>query len=172
MLRLKYLDGGHGQGCNNEDDAFTLARRRFHHFTFYGFMLCFAATALGTVYHYALGWQAPYDFPSLPKILGAVGGVALLVGTAGLWKLNRSRHPLHGDAAQKPMDLGFIALLFLISLSGLALWLLRSSPAMAIILCVHLGSVMALFLTMPYGKFAHGFFRSAALLRYAVEKRR
>ncbi len=26
VLRLKYLDGGHGEGCNNEDDAFTLSR--------------------------------------------------------------------------------------------------------------------------------------------------
>src|SRR5690606_40868595 len=36
-LRLKYLDGGHGHGCNEADDRFTLWRRRFHHFTFYGF---------------------------------------------------------------------------------------------------------------------------------------
>lgn len=171
VLQLKYLDGGHGQGCNNEDDKFTLSRRRFHHLTFYGFMLCFAATSLATVYHYALGWQAPYDLPSLPKVLGAVGGVALMLGTAGLWVLHRRRHPLHGDVAQKPMDLGFIALLFLISASGLALWLGRNTPAMALLLCLHLGAVMALFLTMPYGKFAHGFFRSASLLRYAVEKR-
>ncbi|HUG59725.1 MAG TPA: tricarballylate utilization 4Fe-4S protein TcuB, partial [Candidimonas sp.] len=171
VLQLKYLDGGHGEGCNNEDDKFTLSRRRFHHLTFYGFMLCFAATSLATVYHYAFGWQAPYDLPSLPKVLGAVGGIALMIGTAGLWSLHRRRHPLHGDSAQKPMDLGFIALLFLISVSGLALWLGRGTPAMALLLCLHLGAVMALFLTMPYSKFAHGFFRSAALLRYAVEKR-
>jgi citrate/tricarballylate utilization protein len=171
VLKLKYLDGGHGEGCNNEDDKFTLSRRRFHHLTFYGFMLCFAATSLATVYHYVFGLQAPYDLPSLPKILGAVGGVALMIGTAGLWYLHRRRHPLHGDAAQKPMDLGFIALLFLISASGLALWLGRGTSAMALLLCLHLGAVMALFLTMPYSKFAHGFFRSAALLRYAVEKR-
>jgi citrate/tricarballylate utilization protein len=38
-------------------------------------------------------------------------------------------------------------------------------------LAVHLGVVMALFATLPYGKFAHGVFRSAALLRYAVERR-
>jgi citrate/tricarballylate utilization protein len=31
--------------------------------------------------------------------------------------------------------------------------------------------VMALFATMPYGKFAHGVFRMASLLRFAVEKR-
>lgn len=171
VLLLKYLDGGHGEGCNNEDDAFTLSRRRAHHLTFYGFMLCFAATSLATVYHYAFGWIAPYDLPSLPKVLGAIGGVSMLLGTAGLFKLNLQRHPMHGDAAQKPMDLGFIALLFLTSLSGLALWLGRGSAALPTLLAIHLGVVMALFATLPYGKFTHGIFRTAALLRYAVEKR-
>lgn len=171
VLRLKYLDGGHGDGCHNEDDAYTLSRRRFHHLTFYGFMLCFAATSLATVYHYVFGWAAPYDLPSIPKLLGAVGGVMLMLGTAGLWHLNRTRHALHGDAQQKPMDLGFIALLFLVSSSGLALWLARSTPALALLLCLHLGAVMALFATLPYGKFAHGVFRTASLLRHAIEKR-
>jgi len=171
VLRLKYLDGGHGQGCNEANDAWTLARRRCHHLTFYGFMLCFAATGLGTIYHYLFGWVAPYDLPSLPKLLGAVGGVMLMAGTAGLWHLNRRRHPAHGDAQQKPMDLGFIALLFLVAASGMALWLARATPALALLLCLHLGAVMALFLMMPYGKFAHGIFRTAALLRHATEKR-
>jgi citrate/tricarballylate utilization protein len=171
VLRLKYLDGGHGAGCNNEDDAFTQSRRRFHHLTFYGFMLCFAATSVATIYHYAFGWIAPYELPSLPKLLGVVGGISLMIGTAGLWHLNRKRDPMHGDLKQKPMDLGFIALLFLTSASGIALWLGRGTPAMAILLCLHLGAVMALFATLPYGKFGHGIFRSAALLRHAIEKR-
>ncbi|VTU46019.1 tricarballylate utilization 4Fe-4S protein TcuB [Variovorax sp. PBL-E5] len=171
VLRLRYLDGGHGDGCHNEDDAYTLARRRFHHLTFYGFLLCFAATSVATLYHYAFGWAAPYALPSVPKLLGVVGGISLMLGTAGLWRLNRKRHPLHGDPAQKPMDLGFIALLFLTSASGLALWLGRGTPALTLLLCLHLGAVMALFVTMPYGKFGHGIFRSAALLRHAVEKR-
>jgi citrate/tricarballylate utilization protein len=42
---------------------------------------------------------------------------------------------------------------------------------MALWLAINLGTVMALFLTMPYGKFAHGVFRSAALLKYTIEKR-
>lgn len=171
VLRLKYLDGGHGEGCNNEDDAFTQSRRRFHHLTFYGFMLCFAATSVATIYHYAFGWVAPYELPSLPKLLGVVGGISLMIGTAGLWHLNRKRDPMHGDLKQKPMDLGFIALLFLTSASGIALWLGRGTPALAILLCLHLGAVMALFATLPYGKFGHGIFRSAALLRHAIEKR-
>ena len=170
-LQLKYLGGGHGDGCNNEDDAFTLARKRMHHLTFYGFMLCFAATSVATVYHYAFDWPAPYDFFSLPKILGTVGGIALAVGTLGLWRLNLARDPQHGDAQQRPMDRGFIALLFFISVTGLALMLSKNTSAMPVLLAVHLGMVMALFLTLPYGKFAHGIFRTAALLRFAVEKR-
>jgi citrate/tricarballylate utilization protein len=69
------------------------------------------------------------------------------------------------------MDRGFIALLFLISLSGLALLVWRDTVAMALLLAVHLGTVMAFFVTLPYGKFAHGVFRSAALLKFAIEKR-
>ena len=42
---------------------------------------------------------------------------------------------------------------------------------MALLLAVHLGVVMALFATLPYGKFAHGIYRSAALLNWAIEKR-
>ncbi|WP_413816451.1 tricarballylate utilization 4Fe-4S protein TcuB [Pigmentiphaga sp.] len=171
-LRLKYLDGGHGKGCNEADDAFTLARRRFHHFTFYGFMLCFAATCVATLYHYVLGLPAPYAWSSLPVLLGTAGGIGLLIGPAGLLWLNMRRHPQHGDAAQRPMDRGFICLLFFTSLTGLALLAGRDTSAMGLLLAVHLGFVMALFLTLPYGKFAHGIYRSAALLKWNLERRR
>ena len=171
-LTLKNLGGGHGQGCNNEDDHWTLWRRRFHHLTFYGFMLCFASTSLATVYHYLLDLKAPYALTSLPVLLGIVGGVGLLIGPLGLGWLHLKRHPQQGDMAQRPMDLGFIALLFLISLTGLLLMVLRDTSAMALLLAVHLGIVMALFLTLPYGKFAHGVYRSLALLQNAGELRR
>ncbi|TSA12642.1 MAG: tricarballylate utilization 4Fe-4S protein TcuB [Betaproteobacteria bacterium] len=170
-LSLKYLDGGHGEGCNEADDRFTLWRRRFHHLTFYGFLLCFASTSVATLYHYLLGWSAPYALVSLPVLLGTAGGIGLLIGPSGLLWLNLRRHPLHGDAAQRPMDLGFIALLLLASASGIALLAWRDSGAMALLLALHLGIVMALFLTLPYGKFAHGVYRTAALLKWAIEKR-
>ena len=172
VLSLHYLGGGHGEGCNNASDAFSLARRRFHHLTFYGFMLCFASTCVATLYHYLLKLEAPYALASLPVVLGAAGGIGLLAGPAGLLWLNLKRHPQHGDVAQRPMDRGFIALLLLTSASGLALLMLRDTSMMALLLAVHLGIVMALFLTLPYGKFAHGIYRSAALLKWAVEKRR
>ena len=42
---------------------------------------------------------------------------------------------------------------------------------MPALLLVHLGLVMALFLTLPYGKFAHGVYRGAALLKWSIERR-
>ena len=171
VATLRYLGGGHGEGCNEEDDRFTPMRRRFHQLTLYGFLLCFAATSVATLYHYMFGWEAPYPWTSLPVILGSLGGIGLLFGPAGLLWLNLRRDPQHGDSAQHGMDRGFIALLFLISATGFALLLLRDTRFMALWLAIHLGTVMALFLTMPYGKFAHGVFRSAALLKYAIEKR-
>jgi citrate/tricarballylate utilization protein len=171
-LTLTYLGGGHGKGCNNADDRFSLARRRFHHLTFYGFMLCFASTSVATLYHYLLGLHAPYPLLSLPVLLGTVGGIGLLVGPAGLLVLNYRRDPQHGDADQRPMDRGFIGLLLAVSASGLALLAWRDSAAMALLLALHLGVVMALFLTLPYGKFAHGIYRCAALLKFAIERRR
>ena len=171
VLALKYLDGGHGDGCNNEDDRFSHLRRRFHHLTFYGFMLCFAATSVATLYHYALGMPAPYGYASLPKLLGISGGISLMFGTAGLFWLNLRRHPLQQDIAQRPMDRGFIALLFLTAASGLALMLAKGSALLPLSLCIHLGAVMALFATLPYGKFAHGIYRGAALLKWSIERR-
>jgi len=171
VLALTYLDGGHGDGCNEADDKFTLARRRFHHFTFYGFMSCFAATAVATLYHYLLGLHAPYALDSLPVILGTVGGIGLLIGPAGLLWLNLQRDPKRGDPAQRAMDRGFIALLLVVAATGLGLLAVRENAAMPLLLALHLGAVIALFATLPYGKFAHGIFRTAALLKSAIEKR-
>jgi citrate/tricarballylate utilization protein len=171
VLTLKYLEGGHEEGCNNADDAFSLARQRFHHLTFYGFLSCFAATCVATLYHYLLNLDAPYPLISVPVVLGTLGGISLLTGTAGLLWLGLTRNSRQGDVAQRPMDRGFIALLMLSSVSGLALLALRESTAMTALLVVHLGIVMGLFLTLPYGKFVHGIYRSAALLKWAIEKR-
>lgn len=169
---MKHLHG-HGEvGCTYPDAYHSHWRRRFHHFTFYGFMLAFAATVTGTIYHYVFGWEAPYDFLSLPKLLGTLGGIGLMIGPAGLLYLKLVRDQNTADVRQMGMDVAFIALLWLTGATGLALMLLRETSVMGVMLVVHLGCVMALFLTMPYGKFVHGFYRLLAVYRNALERRR
>ncbi len=167
---LRYLDGG-GVGCFNEDERPTDRRRFFHHLTFYGFLLCFAATCVGTLYHYLLAREAPYAWWDLPVVLGTLGGIGLLIGPIGLLVARQTRDPALADQARTGMDVAFIVMLFLTSLTGLALLLLRETAAMGPLLALHLGVVFALFITMPYGKFVHGLYRFAALVRYARERK-
>jgi citrate/tricarballylate utilization protein len=167
---LRYLDGGKG-GCNNETDKPDDGRKLYHHATFYGFMLCFASTCVATVYHYAFGWHAPYPVYDLPVVLGTLGGVGLVIGTAGLLAAKIRRPAYLKDQSRTGMDVAFLVMLFLTAATGLALLAFRDGPAMGILLALHLGVVFSLFLTMPYGKFVHGIYRYLALVRYARESR-
>jgi citrate/tricarballylate utilization protein len=167
---LKYLHGS-GESCTIEENVRTPWRRWFHHMTFYGFLLCFAATSVASVYHYVLRWEAPYPFLSLPVILGTLGGIGLAIGPVGLWALRARRNPTTVDPGQEGLDRAFILLLVLTSVTGLALLLFRDSAAMGLLLLVHLAVVLTLFVTLPFGKFVHGLYRVAALIRYARESR-
>jgi citrate/tricarballylate utilization protein len=168
--QLRYLDGG-GVGCFNEDDQPTDRRKIFHHLTFYGFILCFAATCVARLYHYLLGREAPYAWWDLPVVLGTLGGIGLLIGPLGLLAAKSRRDPELADSARSGMDAAFILMLFLTSATGIALLLLRDTAAMGPLLAVHLGFVFALFITLPYGKFVHGLYRFVALVRYARERK-
>jgi citrate/tricarballylate utilization protein len=146
---LHYLGGG-GAGCTSEDERPSQLRR---------------------VYHYALGWQAPYGWTSAPVILGTLGGIGLLIGPAGLYALSCRRDPVLTDPSRRGMDVAFLAMLFLTSLTGLLLLVVRDTPVMGMTLALHLGFVLGLFLSMPYGKFVHGLYRFLALAKYARERR-
>jgi citrate/tricarballylate utilization protein len=170
-LTLRYLGGG-GDGCTYPDERPSQLRRAFHHVTFYGFMLCFAATCVATVYHYVWHRPAPYPFASWPVVLGTLGGIGLLIGPAGLLWLKAVRDRSLTIPRQSGMDVAFLVLLVLVSITGLLLLALRESAPMGTLLAVHLGTVMALFLTLPYGKFVHAVYRFAALVRYHLERKR
>jgi citrate/tricarballylate utilization protein len=167
---LRYLDGG-GVGCFNEDERPTDRRKIYHHFTFYGFLLCFASTSVATLYHYLLAREAPYAWWDLPVVLGTLGGIGLLIGPLGLLAEKFRRDSALADERQTGMDVAFILMLFLTGLTGLALLFWRETSAMGFLLALHLGAVSALFITLPYGKFVHGIYRYVALVRYARERR-
>jgi citrate/tricarballylate utilization protein len=166
-MTLANLKGG-GEGCYVRagfDHPPEVTRRWFHHLTVYGFLLCFASTALGTFYHYALKAPAPYAFTHPVVVLGTLGGIGLLIGPAGLIWLKRRHDRELLDASQSGLDRGFTWLLFATSATGLALMVWRDTGAMPFLLALHLGVVLALFLTLPYGKFVHGLYRYLALAR-------
>ena len=171
MLTLRHLHGS-GADCTSAEEERAPLRRWFHHCTFYGFLLCFASTSVAALYHVVFGWLAPYPYGSLPVLLGMAGGAGLLIGPAGLLMLRGRRDPALGDPDQRGLDESFIALLFLTSLTGFLLLALRERAVMSAVLVVHLGVVLALFVTLPYGKFVHGIYRTAALIQYAMESRR
>ena len=168
--RLRYLDGG-GVGCFNEDERPTDHRKIYHHLTFYGFLLCFAATSVATLYHYLLAREAPYAWWDLPVLLGTLGGIGLLIGPAGLLIEKFKRDAALVDEKRTGMDTAFILMLLLTSMTGLALLAWRDTVAMGPLLALHLGVVFSLFITLPYSKFVHGLYRYAALVRYARERR-
>jgi citrate/tricarballylate utilization protein len=62
-----------------------------------------------------------------------------------------------------------LAQLLLASVTGLLLLAQRDTAAMGILLAVHLGVIFSFFVTAPYSMFVHGVYRSAALLRNALE---
>ena len=171
MLTLRFLGGG-GHGCNYPDEAFSMNRRYFHHATFYGFLLCFAATTLAFFYEHALGLYAPYPVSSAPVLLGLTGGLALCIGTGGLYYLKGKMDQAPASPFTTGMDRSFIILLFLVSASGLLVLFFRSTALMGLLLTIHLGLVLAFFLTAPYGKMLHGLYRYFALVRNAQEQSR
>lgn len=168
--RLRYLDGG-GPGCSDGGALRADRRRHAHHATFYGFLLCFAATTAATAYHYVLGRPAPYPWWDLPVVLGTLGGIGLIIGPIGLLRAKRERSEVLVHLDSRGMDTAFLTMLVATSITGLALLVLRATPLMGLLLALHLGVVFALFLTMPHGKFVHGIYRFAALVRYAMERR-
>lgn len=168
-LGLRYLRGG-GPGCAYPEERPSSVRRIYHSFVFWGFLADFVSTTLAFIDQDVLHLLPPYPPTSAPVIFGSVGGVALIVGTAGLiwckWKSDRAP----ATASAYSMDYTFLVVLGLTALTGMLTLLFRATPALGVLLVLHLASIAALFITAPYGKFVHFLYRSLALVRYHAEQ--
>ena len=162
---LRWLDGGSDDCYVPDPGTPSPWRRRFHHLVAYGFGFAFLATIAAAVAEHFLGKLPPYPWASVPVISGLLGGVMIIVGCLGMLK---TRHPV--DPGQGSLGITFIVLLLVTAASGCLLLILRESSVMGLLLAFHLVCVFALFLTVPYGKFVHAFYRFAALLKSAGER--
>jgi citrate/tricarballylate utilization protein len=167
---LRYLRGG-GPGCNYPDERPNMSRRVLHSLVFYGFISAFIATVAAAIIQDFFGELPPYPFFSVPVIFGSVGGAAMIIGCAGLLVLKPKADPDRISPGLRTMDIAFLAVLILVNVSGFAVLFLRETAAMGMSLNIHLGLVAALYISMPYGKFAHAIYRSMALLRNRSELR-
>jgi citrate/tricarballylate utilization protein len=167
---LKYLRGG-GSGCYYPADRRSQARRVHHQLVFFGFLADLASTTLAAIYQDVLGIMPPFALLSLPVILGTLGGVGMIVGSIGLLYLKWRSDRVPAVGRMLDMDVAFLVMLLLASITGMLTLIFRETSSMGIMFGVHLGVVAGLFFTAPYGKFAHVVYRYAALVRNSVEQR-
>jgi citrate/tricarballylate utilization protein len=166
---LRYLGGG-GPGCSYPDERPSSSRRVFHSLVFWGFLLDFASTTCAFIYQDFRHILPPYPLLSAPVVLGTVGGAGLVAGTVGLlWFKAKSKRSLSAESAYS-LDYAFLVFLGLAAFTGLLTLIFRATAGLGVLLVIHLGSVAALFITAPYGKFVHFVYRSFALIRYRIEE--
>lgn len=110
-------------------------------------------------------FSVPINLPHPVKILGALSGSAILIGSVMVlyrrWT-NRDEVGANGYA-----DYLFLYVLFVAGLTGMLSWLGRlSGLAMLayVIYFIHIVSVFFLLWYMPYSKFAHMIYRTLALV--------
>lgn len=168
-LTLRYLRGG-GAGCDYPTAPGSYSRLVFHTLVFYGFLAAFAATIVAAIYQDIFGMLPPYPVLSIPVLSGLSGGIGLVAGSTGLLYLKTRSNPIPASWGMRILDYAFLVLLDGVAITGIALLVLRDSRLMAALLVVHLGSVLGLFLTAPYGKFVHFVYRTAALIQNQLEQ--
>ena len=166
------------------------SRKPAHLMAFYGFIALFIVTSWAVIDLYImplLGVAAMYPFGLLHpmKILANVGGILLIVGSAKAI-LTRKNAPKDGYHQSTTFDWVFVWLLLLVGVTGYAVEIFRfvaegaagaeayasgfALPAYSVYF-VHLVFVFGLLVYLPYSKFAHMWYRLAAMIYGEVSGR-
>jgi quinone-modifying oxidoreductase subunit QmoC len=147
-------------------------RRSGHLFLVWGFLGALLTTTLLGVAMDVFGVKTPLPQDNPIKLLGNLSAVLLVVGLA-LLVANRTR----GDAAgrTRAFDSFFLTLVAMVVLSGVGAELGRMylpPPAALAFYVVHLGTILSLFLTFPFSKFAHALYRTLAMAHERLSSER
>jgi citrate/tricarballylate utilization protein len=168
-LGLRYLRGGTAGGCYYPSERTSNSRLLFHMLVFYGFLSAFVATIAAGIMQDIFDILPPYPLLSVPVVFGSLGGVGIIVGAIGLLVLKWRSDRAPADRRTLNLDWLFLLSLAVVAITGMLLLALRETPAMGVLLVVHLATVLALYVSAPYGKFAHFLYRYAALVQNRVE---
>ncbi len=143
----------------------------------YGFLGAFATTTLVTLYYYLFDRLTPLPLYDPVKILGNVSAVLLLYGCARLVARRFEKGPEErNNLPSSYFDWLFLGLLTAVAVTGTLTELTRLSGAAGIAYptyFIHLCLIFMLLGYMPYSKFAHLFYRTAAMVHekmYAAEE--
>lgn len=166
---LRHMRGGGEEECAYPGEAPTPARRHAHNLVFYGFLLCLASTISAGVMQDFLGLQPPYAIFSVPVVLGTIGGIALIIGCAGLLALKRRSARDQTTETMVRADHGLLAALLVLAVTGVLTLVLRDTAAFGVILLIHLGAIVYCFAVAPYTKFMHGVYRLLAIYQDELE---
>jgi quinone-modifying oxidoreductase subunit QmoC len=158
-------------------------RKLSHLMAFYGFIALFIVTSWAVIDIYLMPFfgvatRYPFDLLHPMKILGNVGGILLIVGSARAI-LTRKNAPKDGYHQSTTFDWIFVWLLLLVGITGFSVEVFRfvaeaatgeeayasafALPAYSIYF-VHLVVVFGLLVYLPYSKFAHMWYRLAAMI--------
>jgi nitrate reductase gamma subunit len=149
-------------------------RRLGHLLLLWGFLGALATTTLLGVLMDVFGVKTPLPQLHPVKLLGNASAVLLAVGV--VWLV--ANRVTDGEAAgrSRAFDTFLLALVVLVILSGIGAEAARLALPVPLALAVyvlHLGTVLSLFLTFPFSKFAHALYRTLAMAheRLATERR-
>lgn len=145
------------------------SRRWFLHFaTMWGFLGLLGATILdyGLAFFNVVPTGTPEPIYYPVRLLGTLSGAALIYGTT-VFVYRRLRRSDRSSKHSTASDWIFLLMLWLAGTTGFALELglyLPSAPSWGYpMFLLHVGIAMALILLVPFGKFAHVFYRPVAL---------
>ncbi|HET6922175.1 MAG TPA: quinone-interacting membrane-bound oxidoreductase complex subunit QmoC [Anaeromyxobacteraceae bacterium] len=149
-------------------------RRMGHLLLVWGFLGALATTTLLGILMDVFGVKTPLPQLHPVKVLGNLSAVLLAVGVVWL-AVNRVADE-EAAGRSRAFDWFLLALVVLVVFSGIGAELARALLPVPLALAVyllHLGTVLSLFLTFPFSKFAHALYRTLAMAhqRLTAERR-
>ena len=157
-------------GCYHEKTTSSYSFLSLHALIFYGFILAIISTSTAAIYQQVLGVLPPYPIISVPVLFGIAGGICMLIGTFAFFFYERREDIRPIIKRMATLDFAFLTCLIAVNITGFLTLIFRATSLMGVIFTVHMGFVLLLFITAPFGKFVHFTYRYVALVMTRIEE--